>query len=921
MNSHRNLAMTNGSLNVTLERLSSGLRVNRAADDAGGLAISEKLRAQVSGLEVAVSNAQDGISLIQTAEGALDRTHAILRRIRDLTEMAANGDKTDGDREHYQAEVEALLTEIDRIAETTEYNTLKLLNGTVGGKAEEKADTDGINNDAKLVVDGQIRTTGEYKVSIYNAAERAKGIIVGNVAAAAAPGVNDEGGFSTLMGQADGDYAFKIESEGQIALVTVIAEENAGDNISDVLRKFNEGMAAAGIDATASYDPSGAAAYGNGTASIIIQANEYGSKHDIHLELASAPQAGTITEPEFVWASGGVGMTIPYWTAVDSSGNVYTTDYGNFRVQQFNSAGVYQSQFGSFGAGNGQFNRPLGIAINSAGDIYVSDQSNFRVQIFNSAGVYQSQFGSAGAGDGQFGGSGPYNMAFDSAGNIYVTDNANSRIQKFNSAGGYLDQFAVIGNPTSVHVDSADNIFVADIGNNRIQKYDSGGNFLFQFGSGGAGAGQFDQPWDVTTDTAGNIYVADTFNSRVQKFDSTGTYVSEVGAGLLTNPTGVEFDDSGNLYVTEWGSGEVSKFSTGGGGVTIYNSDLTDTDGKLDSETKLSGGSIDDLGLLQAVSTGTFAVVTRDGTRNIVNVVSMVATTAAATIDDLLTRLNDVTNVSATYDESTGAFSLTDTSSGTGNFQVLNGNDEDYGLTDLIGLYRAEFGDTIEGVRISRTEDYVLRVTDPGLNEAFLRANQGDRSSYFAAQNSSMTLLSSGVDPDYAGEIEAGAGGIAGVSFTLEEIQMKELGVDAFSILASAGSLTLQIGQNKGGEHRTTMTIDDMSVTGIGLTNDLDVSTQGAAMDLIDSGMVDTAINRVSKQRGVLGAFQNRLEHTIKNLGVTEENLQSSESRIRDADMADEMMEFTKNQIMMQAGTAMLAQANQIPQNVLQLLG
>ena len=874
MNSHRNLAMTNGSLNVTLERLSSGLRVNRAADDAGGLAISEKLRAQVSGLEVAVSNAQDGISLIQTAEGALDRTHAILRRIRDLTEMAANGDKTDGDREHYQAEVEALLTEIDRIAETTEYNTLKLLNGTVGGKAEEKADTDGINNDAKLVVDGQIRTTGEYKVSIYNAAERAKGIIVGNVAAAAAPGVNDEGGFSTLMGQADGDYAFKIESEGQIALVTVIAEENAGDNISDVLRKFNEGMAAAGIDATASYDPSGAAAYGNGTASIIIQAKEYGSKHDIHLELASAPQAGTITEPEFVWASGGVGMTIPYWTAVDSSGNVYTTDYGNFRVQQFNSAGVYQSQFGS-----------------------------------------------AGAGDGQFGGSGPYNMAFDSAGNIYVTDNANSRIQKFNSAGGYLDQFAVIGNPTSVHVDSADNIFVADIGNNRIQKYDSGGNFLFQFGSGGAGAGQFDQPWDVTTDTAGNIYVADTFNSRVQKFDSTGTYVSEVGAGLLTNPTGVEFDDSGNLYVTEWGSGEVSKFSTGGGGVTIYNSDLTDTDGKLDSETKLSGGSIDDLGLLQAVSTGTFAVVTRDGTRNIVNVVSMVATTAAATIDDLLTRLNDVTNVSATYDESTGAFSLTDTSSGTGNFQVLNGNDEDYGLTDLIGLYRAEFGDTIEGVRISRTEDYVLRVTDPGLNEAFLRANQGDRSSYFAAQNSSMTLLSSGVDPDYAGEIEAGAGGIAGVSFTLEEIQMKELGVDAFSILASAGSLTLQIGQNKGGEHRTTMTIDDMSVTGIGLTNDLDVSTQGAAMDLIDSGMVDTAINRVSKQRGVLGAFQNRLEHTIKNLGVTEENLQSSESRIRDADMADEMMEFTKNQIMMQAGTAMLAQANQIPQNVLQLLG
>ncbi len=109
MNAHRNLNMNNRQLQKTLSRLSSGFRINSAGDDAGGLAISEKLRAQVSGLEVAVSNAQDGISLIQTAEGALDRTHAILRRIRDLTEMASNGDKTDADREHYQAEVNALL--------------------------------------------------------------------------------------------------------------------------------------------------------------------------------------------------------------------------------------------------------------------------------------------------------------------------------------------------------------------------------------------------------------------------------------------------------------------------------------------------------------------------------------------------------------------------------------------------------------------------------------------------------------------------------------------------------------------------------------------------------------------------------------------------------------------------------------------
>ena len=119
-NSYRNLFNTSNKLGKSLEKLSSGLRINRAADDAAGLGISEKLRSQISGLEVAISNSQDGISLIQTAEGALDRTHAILRRVRDLTEASANGDKTDDDRSKYQAEVDQLLSEVDRISTATE---------------------------------------------------------------------------------------------------------------------------------------------------------------------------------------------------------------------------------------------------------------------------------------------------------------------------------------------------------------------------------------------------------------------------------------------------------------------------------------------------------------------------------------------------------------------------------------------------------------------------------------------------------------------------------------------------------------------------------------------------------------------------------------------------------------------------------
>jgi flagellin len=126
---NRNLAATNDNISKSLEKLSSGLRINRAADDAAGLGISEKIRAQIGGITQAQRNAQDGISLIQTAEGALQESSSILIRMRELAVQAANGSITDSDRDNIEAEVSQLLTEIDRISETTEFNTKSLLSG------------------------------------------------------------------------------------------------------------------------------------------------------------------------------------------------------------------------------------------------------------------------------------------------------------------------------------------------------------------------------------------------------------------------------------------------------------------------------------------------------------------------------------------------------------------------------------------------------------------------------------------------------------------------------------------------------------------------------------------------------------------------------------------------------------------------
>ena len=134
LNAWRNLGATNTAMSKSLEKLSSGLRINRAADDAAGLAISEKMRGQIRGLEQAVRNAQDGISLIQTAEGALNETHSILQRVRELAVQAANDTETDDDRAELNREVQALLAEINRIANNTEFNTMKLLNGSFSGK-------------------------------------------------------------------------------------------------------------------------------------------------------------------------------------------------------------------------------------------------------------------------------------------------------------------------------------------------------------------------------------------------------------------------------------------------------------------------------------------------------------------------------------------------------------------------------------------------------------------------------------------------------------------------------------------------------------------------------------------------------------------------------------------------------------------
>ncbi|MBG9567908.1 flagellin [Brevibacillus agri] len=240
LNTYRQLTGNQAATNKNIEKLSSGLRINRAGDDAAGLAISEKMRSQVRGLDMASKNAQDGISLIQTAEGALNETHSILQRMRELATQSANGTNTDADRSALQDEMNQLTSEINRIGNTTEFNTQKLLNGGIssgdGAKITQatsatKTLTDAIKTGAawtfaagdKIVVDNQTfnlkgsDVDGKTFTTAQDAIDALKNITSGGVKLSDVADLSDDG---------TGKLVITSKSKGTSSNVDVVSAAN-----------------------------------------------------------------------------------------------------------------------------------------------------------------------------------------------------------------------------------------------------------------------------------------------------------------------------------------------------------------------------------------------------------------------------------------------------------------------------------------------------------------------------------------------------------------------------------------------------------------------------------------------------------------------------------------------------------------------
>jgi len=274
LNTHNKLSSASAAQGKSMEKLASGLRINKAGDDAAGLAISEKMRAQVRGLDQASRNSQDGISLIQTAEGALNETHDILQRMRELSVQSANDTNTDADRTNIQDEVNQLGKEIDRIRDTTQFNTKNLLNGSmdkgqaaavanVNLNAEVKTATVSVLTDALTTLTDKngnnlgITATDVISVSYVKDGATVTNSFTAGALTTAALGTTDGTADDTntaLAADASGNLSFTASTAGLGGAINglTITVKDASGNVrsaaTNALSSFTEKTAAANVN-------------------------------------------------------------------------------------------------------------------------------------------------------------------------------------------------------------------------------------------------------------------------------------------------------------------------------------------------------------------------------------------------------------------------------------------------------------------------------------------------------------------------------------------------------------------------------------------------------------------------------------------------------------------------------------------------
>ena len=243
------------------------------------------------------------------------------------------------------------------------------------------------------------------------------------------------------------------------------------------------------------------------------------------------------------------------WSPVATAGPYLVTD----TVLPATCALPFETKWGSFGSGPGQFQRTFGVAAAATGEVVVADYQNNRLQVFDRNGVFVRQWATAG---------GPISVAVDLHGHVVVSNLGAQNVQMFNLDGTFVRQWAT-GHPYGLTVDASGATYAVNDQANVVTKYDHDGNFVLQFGSSGSGPGQFLRAWGATMAPGGDVLVTDVNGHRVERFTSSGVFVSQwgsvgSGAGQLSSPTGIAVSSDGIVYVSETGNQRIQAFTLEG---------------------------------------------------------------------------------------------------------------------------------------------------------------------------------------------------------------------------------------------------------------------------------------------------------------------------------------------------------------------
>ncbi len=785
MNSYRNYTANNRTVAKNLEKLSSGYRINRAGDDAAGLAISEKMRAQITGLETAQKNAKDGISLVQTAEGALTEVHSMLNRMTELADQSANGTyDNEVDRANLAKEVDQLKSEINRIADSTNFNGIKLLDGSLAAKSEAA-----ISEEQVMTIQAQTEAADGTVTKVGSAGEQG---------ASAA---------KQIFGKLTADLAEMVD-DGTFDTFTISFTNKAGKEKTITLVET-------AVDAMAST--------GAGLASALKGENT-------NLSLSSSnnnpDDLAEFRELFDIGSSTGAAAVLP--------GTPAQGQYVTFQAKDVSSG----AKITSFKAGGHADN--VNTALTSA-KVIGEDGNSLKAE---SAG-YAVDF----------------NTGTDAAG--------------LNGTGNTLTAGTIL-----------------DIGGNKYEVIAANGTA--KDGNIGVTIGGTDKG---TVENLAAQLKKDGYEVEISKNDATKLLFTnkeqftekQKGAQISSSSNNIQLNNKNAVKEKT----QITMGSTTAGDQTAT-INYTNAKGESKSKTITYTGSAtedDNVANLKKVLAEDAELNTLFKIENNAAVLTIEARgTGAGSGSFKGMELSDttatqiVTQTAGSADGKELTFKSTDIKTG-----ALQG--------DNLGTNLKE-GDTI---------------TVNGKTYQFTK----DKAAHKDSKN---TLVDLGANLDDTLKTFSDQLTKDGIHHTWDKAAKKMTFEDNQNVMENVekGGLSLQIGDTADDFNQLTVSVDDMHTEALGL-NAVDISTQDGAKAAVS--VIKNAINSVSSTRGTLGATQNRLEHTMNNLSVQQENTQDAESGIRDVDVAAEMMKYTKNNILVQSAQAMLAQANQAPQGVLQLLG